>query len=52
MNFFALSVVILELLAAIQYVRQGLWLEAGLWASYGVGNLFLVFIAIKRLHQG
>jgi hypothetical protein len=49
LNFFAAGVIVLEFLAAIQYVRQGLWLEALLWASYGVGNLALIWIAVKRL---
>jgi len=48
-NLFAAGVVVLEFLAAIQYVRQGLWLEALLWASYGIGNLALIWIAVKRL---
>ncbi len=50
LNYFVLAVIGLEIVAAAQYVRQGLWLEAGLWLSYAVGNACLVFMAVYRLN--
>jgi len=39
----------LQVCAAAQYIRQGLYWEAGLWLSYGIGNVILIVLALKRL---
>ena len=49
MNYFALAVVVLQVLAALQYIHQKLYWEAALWLSYGVGNVILIILAEKRL---
>lgn len=48
MNYFAATVVLMQILAAAQYARQGLWLESALWLTYGVGNILLIVLAVKR----
>ena len=49
MNYFAAAVVIMQIAATIQYIRQGLYWEAALWFSYGIGNVILMVLAAKRL---
>lgn len=49
MNYFAASVVLMQVIAAAQYTRQGLYWEAALWISYGFGNFVLIILATKRL---
>lgn len=48
MNGFAIAVVVMQFIAAIQYIRQSLYWEAGLWISYGIGNIILIILATKR----
>jgi hypothetical protein len=48
-NYFATAVVLLQMCATVQYVRQGLYWEAGLWFSYGIGNTILIVLATKRM---
>lgn len=52
MNYFAITVVLMQTAAAIQYARQGLYWEAGLWMTYGAGNIILMILAAKRLTTG
>jgi hypothetical protein len=35
---------------AIQTLREGDWPHAGMWASYGCANLFLLAYEIQKKH--
>jgi hypothetical protein len=43
MNWFAVAVIVLQLLAAVDYFRKSLFADAGVWFLYACINLILVF---------